>query len=150
MEKSSANRFLRAKQDSRRLIAAPFVLFMPDGDMVGYYTLSASSIRPAELPEQTARRLPRYPQNPAFLLRRLAVDRRYQGQGWGRFLLVDALYRCLRSEIPGFAVVVDAIDDNSRSFYERESFLPFLEIPNRLFRPLRDIAAVTGGTGREG
>ena len=105
---------------------------MPDGDVVGYYTLSASSIRPAELPAQTARRLPRYPQIPAFPLGRLAVGRRYQGQGWGRFLLVDALYRCLRSEIPGFAVVVDAIDDDSRSFYERESFLPFLEIPNRL------------------
>jgi GNAT superfamily N-acetyltransferase len=50
---------------------------------------------------------------PAFLIGRLAVDRRYQGQGWGRFLLADALRRCIDSGIVGFAVVVDAKGDNA-------------------------------------
>ncbi len=123
---------------------------MPVGDIGGYYTLSASSIRPAELPEQTVRRLPRYPQVPAFLLGRLAVDRRYQGQGWGRFLLVDALYRCARSEIPGFAILVDAIDENARRFYERESFLLLPHTANRLFRPVADVATAVREIDRDG
>ena len=41
------------------------------------------------------RKLPRYPLVPATLLGRLAVDRSYQGRGYGRFLLADALHRAL-------------------------------------------------------
>ena len=76
---------------------------------------------------------------PATLLGRLAVDRRHQGKGYGRFLLADALHRAVRSEIALFAVIVDAKDDNARKFYERESFLPFREQPMKLFRPTADI-----------
>lgn len=131
----------QAGQDARRLIAAPFVLVMPDNSVGGFYTLSAASVAVSEVPEAVARRLPRYPQIPSFLLGRLAVDRRYQGQGWGRVLLVDALRRCARSEIPGFAVIVDAIDENARQFYLREGFLRLPNSPNRLFRSLAGIAA---------
>lgn len=132
----------QARQDARRLIAAPFVLAAPAGLIVGYYTLSATSVQLTDLPMDTVRRLPRYPLVPAFLLGRLAVDRRYQGRGWGRFLLADALRRCVRSEIPGFAVVVEALDQNAGSFYRRESFLSLPHTPNRLFRRMSDLAAL--------
>jgi hypothetical protein len=52
------------------------------------------------------------------------------------------LCRCIDSGIAGFAVVVDAKDDNAHRFYERESFLPLPETPNRLFRRLSDIASL--------
>jgi GNAT superfamily N-acetyltransferase len=120
-------------------MAAPFVLVLPDGMIAGYYTLSAMSVQIAELPAQTVRKLPRYPLVPATLLGRLAVDRRHQGKGYGRFLLGDALYRAARSEIASFAVIVDAKDENARRFYERESFLPFPDQPMKLFRPMTDI-----------
>jgi GNAT superfamily N-acetyltransferase len=120
-------------------MAAPFVLVLPDGMIAGYYTLSATSVQIAELPAQTVRKLPRYPMVPATLLGRLAVDRRQQGKGYGRFLLADALYRAARSEIASFAVIVDAKDENARRFYERESFLPFPDQPMKLFRPMTDI-----------
>jgi len=68
------------------------------------------------------------------------VDRNHQGRGYGRFLLADALFRAVRSEIASFAVVVDAKDDAARRFYQRESFLPFPDQPLRLFRPMADIA----------
>ncbi len=141
---SELDRYLQrqASQDARRLIAAPFVLVMPDGTIGGYYTLSATAVSLSDLPIETARRLPRYPLVPAFLLGRLAVDQRYQGQRWGRFLLADALHRCVNSEIPGFAVVVNAIDDNARRFCEREGFLSLPETPNRLFRRVIDVAVV--------
>ncbi len=120
-------------------MAAPFVLVLPGGAVGGYYTLSATAVKLADLPDQTVRRLPRYPLVPATLLGRLAVDRRFQGKGYGRFLLADALYRVARNEIASFAVVVDAKDEDARRFYERESFLPFADQPMKLFRPVADI-----------
>ena len=121
-------------------LAAPFVLVLPDGAIAGYYTLSATTLNLAELPEKTARRLPRYPLIPATLLGRLAVDRRHRGKGHGRFLLADALFRALRSEIASFAVVVEAKDEAAHRFYERESFIPLPDRPTKLFRPMADIA----------
>jgi GNAT superfamily N-acetyltransferase len=120
-------------------MAAPFVLLLPDGMIAGYYMLSSTSVQLVELPAPTVRKLPRYPLVPATLLGRLAVDRRQQGKGYGRFLLADALYRAARSEIASFAVIVDAKDDNARRFYERESFLPLPDQPMKLFRPMADI-----------
>ena len=130
---------VQAGQDARKNMAAPFVLVLPDGAIGGYYTLSATSVNLAELPAQTTRKLPRYPFVPATLLGRLAVDRRHQGKGYGRFMLADALYRSARSEIASFAVIVDAKDDNARRFYERESFLSLPDQPMKLFRPMADI-----------
>ena len=101
----------QAGQDARKNMAAPFVLMLHDGTVAGYYTLSSTAIRLAELPAQTVRRLPRYPLVPATLLGRLAVDRRQQGRGYGRFLLADALYRASASEIASFAVVVNGLAD---------------------------------------
>lgn len=121
-------------------MAASFVLVLPDDGIAGYYTLSATGVKLVELPARTARKLPKYPLVPATLLGRLAVDRRHQGKGYGRFLLADALHRALRSEIASFAVIVDAKDDNARKFYEREGFLQLIDQPMRLYRPMADIA----------
>lgn len=129
----------QAGQDARKNMAAPFVLVVPEGTVAGYYTLSSTSVQLAELPAQTVRNLPRYPLVPATLLGRLAVDRRHQGKGYGRFLLGDALHRAARSEIASFAMIVDAKDESARRFYERESFLPFPDQPMKLFRPMTDI-----------
>lgn len=132
----------QAGQDARKNMAAPFGLVLPDGRIAGYYTLSSTSVQFGELPEQTVRKLPKYPLVPATLLGRLAVDRRRQGKGYGRFLLADALYRAVQNEIASFAVIVDAKDDNARRFYEREGFVPFPDRPMKLFRPMADIAVL--------
>lgn len=129
----------QAGQDARKNMAAPFVLVLPDGAIAGYYTLSSTAVNVGEWPAQTVRKLPRYPLIPATLLGRLAIDRHHQGNGYGRFLLADALFRAVRSEIASFAVIVDAKDENACRFYERESFLPFPDRPMRLFRPIADI-----------
>ncbi len=113
---------------------------MPNGSIAAYYTLSSTAVSVGEWPAQTVRKLPRYPLIPATLLGRLAVDRRQQGRGYGRYLLADALLRSLSSEIASFAVIVDAKDENARRFYEREGFLPFPDRSMKLFRPMADIA----------
>ncbi|MGC1279105.1 MAG: GNAT family N-acetyltransferase, partial [Xanthobacteraceae bacterium] len=88
------DRYLRSQagQDARKNMAAPFVLVLPDSAIGGYYTLSATGVKLAEFPADVTRKLPRYPLVPATLLGRLAVDRNYQGRGYGRFLLADALH----------------------------------------------------------
>jgi GNAT superfamily N-acetyltransferase len=130
---------IQAGQDARKNMAAPFVLVLPNGTVAGYYTLSATSVLLVELPDSIAKKLPRYPLVPATLLGRLAVDRRHQGKGYGRFLLADALYRAANSEIASFAIIVDAKNENARQFYERESFLALPDQPRKLFRPMADI-----------
>ncbi len=142
----SLDRYWRtqAGQDARKHVAAPFVLVTANGSIAGYYTLSATAVPTEDFPAETIRKLPRYPSIPATLLGRLAVDHRHRGHGHGRFLLVDALYRSLRSEIASFAVIVDAKDDDAKRFYERESCLAFPDHPMRLFRPMAAVAALFG------
>ena len=135
---------MQAGQDARKNVAAPFVLVLPDGGIGGYYTLSATGIKVTDFPTDITRRLPRYPLVPATLLGRLAVSQDHQGKGYGRFLLADALFRAVRSEIASFAVIVDAKNETARRFYERESFLTLPDQPLKLFRPMTDIAKLFG------
>jgi GNAT superfamily N-acetyltransferase len=138
------DRYLReqASQDLRRHVAAPFVLRLAESSRVlGYYTLSAYSIRPTDIDPSLARRLPRYPLLPANLLGRLALDVSYRGRGWGELLLVDALRRCLHTQhdVAALAVVVDAINDSARAFHERYGFRQFSDAPNRLYLMMNTI-----------
>ena len=125
----------QAGQDARRKIAAPFVMVDAHGSILGYYTLSAYSIRLDALPRVIAKRLPRYPLVPATLLGRLAVSSACQGQKLGMYLLMDAIHRSWRNttEVASAGVVVDALDDAARTFYIHHEFIPLLDHPNRLF-----------------
>ena len=84
---------------------------------------------------------------PAILLGRLAVDERYQGQGLGAFLLVDALRRSLMNEIVAAAVVVDALDETARAFYKYHNFVSVAGVPLRLFLPMTLIAGQFSSIG---
>lgn len=134
----------QAGQDARRRIAAPFVAVDADARVLGYYTLSATSVQLAGLPENLVKRLPRYPRLPATLIGRLATDLTVRGSGLGRFLLADAMSRAARSEIASFALIVEAKDEAAARFYQREGFLPLPDSPLRLLRRMTDIAALYG------
>jgi GNAT superfamily N-acetyltransferase len=140
------DRYLKeqAGQDARRRVAAPFVASNDGVRVLGFYTLSATSIQLTEVPQELAKRLPRYPRLPATLLGRLATDLSARGVGLGRFLLVDAMVRAVRSEIASFALVVDARDDAAAGFYERESFIRLPDQALRLVGRMDDIAALVG------
>lgn len=87
-----------AKQDVKRKAAAVFVL-SPKSEpsrVAGFYTLCSTSIEMSSLPQELAKRLPRYPEVPAILIGRLARDITYPGVG--SLLLADALTRCVRSQ----------------------------------------------------
>lgn len=135
---------LRAGQDARRKVAAPFVLVDEGDSILGYYTLSAYSIRLDILPKEIARRLPRYPLIPATLLGRLAVSSDHRGLGIGRMLLMDGLRRSYQNtkEIASVGVVAEALAEIARAFYIHHEFMPMLNHPNRLFLPMGTIEKV--------
>lgn len=96
-----------------------------NGSVVGYYSVSAGSVSLEQAPARIAKGLARHP-IPVILLARLAVDKDEKGTGLGRALLKDALARITQAaDIVGArAVLVHAIDDQARKFYERFDFEP--------------------------
>lgn len=82
------------------------------------------SVDLVKLPEEIAKKLPKYSEVPARLLGRLAITASFRGRRMGEFLLVDVLYRCLRqgSQVAAAEVVVDAKDEAAKQFYEHFEF----------------------------
>lgn len=142
--KDLLDQYLRhqASQDVKRNLAACFVWAEESSGMVrGYYTLSGTSVKGKLIPVNFRKKLPKsYSTVPAILLGRMAVDKKFQGQGLGKLLLVDALRRCVEASesIGAFALVVDPLDEQAKSFYARYGFI---ELPDsgKMFLPMKTI-----------
>lgn len=115
------------------------------GEVVGYYALANGAIAAAEATGRTRRNMP--DPIPVMVLARLAVDKRLQGNGIGRWLLRDAILRTMQAaEIAGIrAVLVHAISDDAKRFYERCGFQASPVDPMTLMVTLRDAAAALAG-----
>lgn len=109
--------------------------------VLGYYSISPSSIEFARVPAELTKKLGRY-QVPVFRLGRLAVSRAMQGRGLGGDLLLAAGSRALRvaAEVGGVALAIDAKDAKAASWYERFGALRLLDDPLKLVLPLSVIA----------
>ncbi len=125
----------RAGQDEKRNVARVFVAVDNKLGVVGFYSLSSFTLALEELPEEIARKLPRYDAIPAALIGRLARDKRAAGRRVGELLLADAVRRILGAgrSLAVFAIVLDAKDERAVSFYENFGFRAFPNRPKRLF-----------------
>lgn len=112
-------------------------------EVFGYYTIASGAVAFETLPPEGAKKLPRHP-IPVVLIARLAVDRSIQGQRIGEKLLFDAFARSveLSGKLGIHAVVVDAIDQKAKAFYEKYQFLPLLDSELHLYLPIATIAAL--------
>lgn len=134
-----------ATQDKKRNIAIPYVIYDRERQrIIGYYTLSMSGIDLEQLPAEIVKKLPKYPIVGVTLIGRLAVAEDYKGSGWGKLLIMDAFARSLAvsKATACFAIVVDAIDDDAVSFYQRFDFETFPGCSNKLFRTMKSIAQI--------
>jgi GNAT superfamily N-acetyltransferase len=128
----------RALRNEREGASRTYVIHV-ENVVVGYYCLSTGSIASVSAPGRVRRNMP--DPIPVMLLGRLAIDHRWQGQGLGKALLRNAILRTLQaSEIVGIrAIVVNAISDQARQFYEQYGFISSSFDPFLMMIPLKDI-----------
>jgi GNAT superfamily N-acetyltransferase len=92
--------------------------------VVAYYALAAGAVAHVDAPGRVRRNMP--DPVPVMVIGRLAIDQSIQGQGTGPALLRDAILRTLQAaEIAGIrAILVHAISERAKRFYERWGFIP--------------------------
>jgi GNAT superfamily N-acetyltransferase len=109
--------------------------------IVGYYALAAGAAERASVSGRVRRNMPN--PVPVMVIGRLAIDVQYQGRGIGSALLRDAVLRTAQAaEIAGIrAVLVHAISETARRFYEKKGFAPSPVDPMVLMITLTDAAS---------
>lgn len=133
----------RATQYLERGLAVTYVLTANSSNIIlGYYTLSSTSINLTSLPESIVKKLPRYPHVPATLIGRLAVSKIHQKKKYGEILLIDALRKSLEysNAIGSIAVIVDAENEKIIDFYKKYGFFELNDCKSKLFLPMKTIA----------
>jgi GNAT superfamily N-acetyltransferase len=128
----------KATQDSRRGVAFPYVLTDLDGNVIGYHTLTATSIEIVNLPEKFGKKLPPHGVLGATLIGRLAVDLKYARRGIGTKLLAHAVKLAFdENPAASIAVIVHALNDDAVKFYKALGFTLLPDFDRTMFL-LRD------------
>ena len=138
---ASLDDWLRRRALANQLSGASrtFVVLDENHSVVGYYALAAGAVAHQSATGGVRRNMP--DPIPVLVLGRLAVAQRAQGRNLGAALLQDAVARAMVvSENAGVrALLVHALNDNARAFYEhygfRESPLEPMTLMLRLHGP---------------
>uniref|UniRef100_UPI0038994F5B GNAT family N-acetyltransferase n=1 Tax=Dongshaea marina TaxID=2047966 RepID=UPI0038994F5B len=141
------NSYLRvmASQQAVKDNSRTFVIEDPQREewIIGYYSLTMIPVDLGVLPEKLQKK--HQSARSGGLIARLAVDRRYTGNGYGEWLLIDSLHKLLQaSESVGFPVVVVDAKEGAADFYRKFGFQSFADTPNKLFMTIADIRASLG------
>lgn len=109
--------------------------------VLAYYALASSAVVVKATSGRFRRNMP--DPIPVVVLGRLAVDRKLHGRGIGRALVRDAAMRVLQAaEIIGIrGIVVHALSDAAKAFYEHIGFDPSPLDPMTLMLTLSDLEA---------
>lgn len=112
-------------QNRRRNTAATWVIVDAEDVVRAFVSLAMTSIDRSAAPSPVAMQAP--DPVPALLIGRLAVDRSVAGRGVGTALVAHVLATAvdLNERAACRAVVVSALDDAARSWWERLGFHPF-------------------------
>lgn len=130
-----------ASQQAQKDNARTYVLIDPINPVwiMGFYTLTMTSLDLSSLPQSLQKKHASV--HSAGLIARLAVDHRYQKQGLGAILLLDALHRLYQaSAIVAFPLVLVDAKDGIAEFYQQYGFQALSQYPNKLFMTMKDIA----------
>ncbi len=110
--------------------------------VIAYYSLATGSVSRIDAPGRVKRNMPE--PLPIIVLGRLAVDIRWQGKGMGLALLRDALLRCVEvsRDVAVKAVLVHALDEEAKRFYESVGFMESPANPLTLFITTLDLKRI--------
>jgi GNAT superfamily N-acetyltransferase len=107
--------------------------------VIGYYCLASGAIAVTDAPTALRRNMP--DPIPVTVLGRLAIDRGWQGAGLGTALLQDAVLRTAQAAriVGARGLLVHAISDQAKTFYERYGFVPSPNNPMTLVLSLKGL-----------
>lgn len=135
---SSLNDWLRRRARSNQVSGASRTYVVCDGvRVIGYYCLSSGALAVSDAPGALRRNMP--DPIPMTVLGRLAIDKGWQGKGIGVAMLQDAVLRSRQAaQILGIrGVLVHAISDDAKAFYERYGFSASPQNPMTLVLSLK-------------
>lgn len=124
----------RAMKNQHLNASRTFVICLEGSErVVGYYSIATGSVSHTDVGRSLRHNMP--DPVPVILLGRLAVDVTTQGQRFGKWLLNDAVMRIsnLASQVGIKAIMVHAIDEQARAFYEYFGFVQSPIASNTLF-----------------
>ena len=148
------NEFLKkkARRHAEAGISRTWVLpgadLLTDGKQVicAFYTLAPTTVHREDFGEH-AHALPHYP-IPCHVIGQMGVHRDAQKQNLGEFTLINALERIvgIKNQSAGYAVLVDCLYPEIRSFYEKYGFKELCPVAGvgdkvKLFMSMREVEA---------
>ena len=72
----------------------------------------------------------------------MGVDKRYKGQGFGEWLLIDAHAKLLNArDSVAFPIIIVEAKGGSKHFYEKYGFTAFEDDESKLFITIADVRA---------
>lgn len=115
------------------------------GKVIGYDALATGAVTLQAATGRARRNMP--DPIPVMILGRLAIDKAYQAKGVGRALLRDAILRTLQAAAIGGirAILVHAISEDAKRFYERCGFAPSPVDPMTLMITVTDAEKALSG-----
>jgi GNAT superfamily N-acetyltransferase len=133
-----------ARQHQKNALSSSFVLIddQEPAKVLGFYALAIRGlVHSATLPATMGKRLPT--QVPGLTLARLAIASSEQKKGYGELLLLDAMVRAKKvsGQTGGYALFVDAKDQNAAQFYGKFGFAALPSSPLTMAIPIAAIAA---------
>lgn len=136
----------KALQNQDKRLSVTKALIAPGSRIAGFYTLATAQVDFGELPPELVRGLPRR-NLPVAVLAWLGVSEDDQAQGLGRRLLAQALRDCFLASqtFPIVAVIIDCIDEATKTFYLRWDFRELPGAPLRLYLSWRQLEAMMRG-----
>lgn len=136
----SLDQWLKRRALKNQVQGASRTYVVCDGTrVVAYYALASGAVTSADATGRFRRNMP--DPIPVVVLGRLAVDGALQGRGFGRALIRDAGLRVRQAAdaIGIRGMVVQALSDDARVFYEKVGFEPSPLDPNLLMIALTDL-----------
>jgi predicted N-acetyltransferase YhbS len=137
---TSLDDWLKRRARTNQVSGASRTYVVADGPkVVGYYALASGAIATADSVGRFRRNMPE--PIPVVVLGRLAVDRSQQGRGLGRALFRDCALRVAQAAdtIGIRGIVVHAVSDHAKAFYQALGFDPSPTDPMTLMVTLADI-----------
>jgi len=127
-----------AQAAESRHTARTFVL-LDEERVIGFYSLCMHRVQDKDLAGRIARGGP--DQVPAVMLAQLARDTSMRGERIGDLLMSDVLRRALAADkaVAARVLLVEALDEDAVSFYQRHNFLPAASNPLKLAVKMTDV-----------